>query len=233
MLFGILLTAQVIICAAMGGLILIQRSEGGALGMGGGPSGFMSARGAGNLLTKLTWVFAALLFANSVAMTVIGNIETHGTSAVDQVDTSKLTQTPVLPNASTAAPAASSSSSSGPSLNDLPIAGAPQATPQAAAPQASGPQAGNALLNAPASHTAPARMPAPLNVPAAGPAKLPAPLGATGASTSKTSRSASNIFQSSSSPTVKPPAASSSSSPALLPSSSSPTPAPASPSSSQ
>ncbi len=223
MFFGILLTAQVIICAAMGGLILIQRSEGGALGMGGGPSGFMSARGAGNLLTKLTWVFAALLFANSVAMTVVGNVETHGTSAVDQIDTSKLTQTPVAPSAATA-PAAASSTSSAPSLNDLPIAGAPQAAPQttapqAALPQASGAQAGNALLNAPASHAAPAKMPAPLS--------------ATGLGTSKTSHSAApNIFQSSSSPNVKAPA-SSSSSPSLLPSSSSSTPAPATPSSSQ
>ena len=51
MLQTILLVAMIIISVALAGVILLQRSEGGALGMGGGPSGFMTARGAGNLLT--------------------------------------------------------------------------------------------------------------------------------------------------------------------------------------
>ncbi|OYW82215.1 MAG: preprotein translocase subunit SecG, partial [Asticcacaulis sp. 32-58-5] len=66
MLFGILLTVQIIICLALVGLVLIQRSEGGALGMGGSPSGFMSARGAGNFLTRTTSILAILFFANSI-----------------------------------------------------------------------------------------------------------------------------------------------------------------------
>lgn len=134
MLFSILLTVQVIICLVMGGLILVQRSEGGALGMGGGPSGFMSARGAGNLLTTLTGWFAVAFFACSIALTIVGNIQHRTTSALENIDTSKLTiQTPTTAPAAPAA-AASSASPAGPSLSDLPIvtnAPAPQA-PQAA-----------------------------------------------------------------------------------------------------
>ena len=56
MLQTILLVIMILISIALTGVILLQRSEGGALGMGGGPSGFMTARGAGNLLTKTTWI---------------------------------------------------------------------------------------------------------------------------------------------------------------------------------
>ena len=50
MLLGFLLVIQIIVALALTGVILLQRSEGGALGMGGGPSGFMTARGAGDLI---------------------------------------------------------------------------------------------------------------------------------------------------------------------------------------
>ena len=206
MLFGILLTAQVLICAVMGGLILIQQSEGGALGMGGGPSGFMSARGAGNLLTKLTWVFAGLLFINSIGMTVVGNLDAHGNSVIDQVDTSKLTAAPLAPAAATSA---ASSTSSAPSLNDLPLASTPGA-PAAGAPANLSSLPGTLPAVAPASapvasSAAPApvaKMPKPLN-PATATTHLPAALGNTSISTSglgKASHSATpNVFTSSSS----------------------------------
>ena len=196
MLFGILLTAQVLICAVMGGLILIQRSEGGALGMGGGPSGFMSARGAGNLLTKLTWVFAALLFANSLGMTIVGNLDARSTSVVDQVDTSKLTTAPLTPATAPAA-AAAASTSSAPSLNDLPVASTPGAQQAPAANNLStlplgAPSASPILAPAPqasASSVAAPKMPKPLAAtaipaPAHTTGHLPAALGTTSVSTS-------------------------------------------------
>ena len=58
MLQTILLVAMILISVALAGVILLQRSEGGARGMGGGPSGVMTARGAGNLLTVTTWWLA-------------------------------------------------------------------------------------------------------------------------------------------------------------------------------
>ncbi|MDV6329333.1 preprotein translocase subunit SecG [Asticcacaulis sp. 201] len=152
-LFGILLTVQILVSVTMAGLILIQRSEGGALGMGGGPSGFMSARGAGNLLTKLTAIFAFIFFVNSIGLTIAGNYSQRTTSAVDQVDTSGLTiDKSKLP----AAPAASqTASSAGPSLSDLPLANSQPAAP---APQAQVPA--QAPTPKPATSSAPARLPA-------------------------------------------------------------------------
>ncbi len=132
MLFGILLTIQIIIGVSMGGLILVQRSEGGALGMGGGPSGFMSARGAGNLLTKATAILAFLFFANCIGLTIVGNIQHRATSAIDKVDTSGLTLKPTQ-----TAPAAegAASSSKAPSLSDLPLVSNTPAAPASTAPK--------------------------------------------------------------------------------------------------
>jgi len=53
-MFTFLLVVHAIIAAALVGVILVQRSEGGGLGMGGSPSGLMSARGAADFLTRAT-----------------------------------------------------------------------------------------------------------------------------------------------------------------------------------
>ena len=54
-----LLVIHLLIASALVGMVLIQRSEGGALGMGGGGGGFMTGRGAANLLTRITAGLAA------------------------------------------------------------------------------------------------------------------------------------------------------------------------------
>lgn len=156
MLLGILLTVQIIISLIIIVLVLIQRSEGGALGMGGGPSGFMSARGAGNLLTKATSIMGLLFFVNCIGMTVVGNYASRPSSAVDSVDTSSLILpgTPQTAN-SGQAPAAATSSSAAPSLNDLPLSG-PVAAPVPAAPQAAASRTATASQR-------PVALPAPLS----------------------------------------------------------------------
>ena len=64
---AVLLIIHVLIAAALTGVILMQRSEGGALGIGGGgPGGMMSGRGAANLLTRVTMILGALFIGNSV-----------------------------------------------------------------------------------------------------------------------------------------------------------------------
>ena len=83
MLQTILLVAMILISIALTGVVLIQKSEGGALGMGGGPSGFMTARGAGNLLTKATWVLATLFFLCAIGLTIAGNVERGNRSIID------------------------------------------------------------------------------------------------------------------------------------------------------
>lgn len=83
MLQTILLVAMIIISIALSGVILLQRSEGGALGMGGGPSGFMTARGAGNLLTTTTWWLGGLFVVCAISLTIVGNMERASRSVVD------------------------------------------------------------------------------------------------------------------------------------------------------
>lgn len=155
MLLGILLTVQIIISLIIIVLVLIQRSEGGALGMGGGPSGFMSARGAGNLLTKATSIMGLLFFVNCIGMTVVGNYASRPSSAVDSVDTSSLVLPGTPQTANSAQAPAAATSSAAPSLNDLPLSG-PVAAPVPAAPAPAASRSASAAQR-------PVALPAPLS----------------------------------------------------------------------
>ena len=70
-MFTFLLVVHAIIAAALVAVILMQRSEGGGLGMGGSPSGLMSARGAADFLTRATTVLAALFVAMCIFLAVL------------------------------------------------------------------------------------------------------------------------------------------------------------------
>ena len=63
----LLLVVHILLALALTGVVLVQRSEGGALGMGGG-GGFMTARGQANLLTRTTAILAALFFLTSIVL---------------------------------------------------------------------------------------------------------------------------------------------------------------------
>lgn len=86
MLQVILLSVMILISVSLTGVILLQRSEGGALGMGGGPSGFMTARGAGSLLTRATAILGFLFFACAISLTVVGNMERGSQSIIGEGD---------------------------------------------------------------------------------------------------------------------------------------------------
>ncbi len=71
---NILIVIQLIVSIALIGVVLLQRSEGGALGMGGGGAGLgglFSARGAADTLTRTTAVLATLFFITSLALTLL------------------------------------------------------------------------------------------------------------------------------------------------------------------
>ena len=70
-LFHFLLVVFAVVAAALVGVILMQRSEGGGLGMGGSPSGLMSARGAGDFLTRTTAILAALFVILAIALAFV------------------------------------------------------------------------------------------------------------------------------------------------------------------
>jgi preprotein translocase subunit SecG len=67
-MFTFLLIVQTIIAASLVGVILMQRSEGGGLGVGGSSSGFMTARGAADFLTRSTAILGALFVILSIAL---------------------------------------------------------------------------------------------------------------------------------------------------------------------
>ena len=68
MFFTFLLVVHALVAATLVGVILMQRSEGGGLGMGGSPAGLMSARGAADFLTRATTVLAAAFIGLSILL---------------------------------------------------------------------------------------------------------------------------------------------------------------------
>jgi preprotein translocase subunit SecG len=107
-LANVLLVINVFVCIALIALVLVQRSEGGALGMGGGggPSGFLTTRGAGDLLTRMTWILAFIFFALAMAQTLlIGRAHGHS-SIIDRLNAQSLDfSTPAKPQTQPVAPA--------------------------------------------------------------------------------------------------------------------------------
>ena len=67
----VLLLIHIMVALALVGVVLLQRSEGGALGIGGGGGGFMTGRSAGNALTKTTAVLAGCFFATSLLLSIL------------------------------------------------------------------------------------------------------------------------------------------------------------------
>ena len=84
-LFIFLTVVQALVAAALVGVILMQRSEGGGLGVGGGsPSGLMSARGAADFLTRSTAILATLFVVLSIILAAMA----VNVSSGRQIDTS-------------------------------------------------------------------------------------------------------------------------------------------------
>lgn len=78
---NVVLTIHLILALLLIGVVLLQRNEGGGLLSSGGA---MSARGAANALTRLTWIFAGCFIATSIALTVLAARNAQGVSVVDQ-----------------------------------------------------------------------------------------------------------------------------------------------------
>lgn len=74
-MFTFLLIVQTLIAASMVAVILMQRSEGGGLGVGGSPSGMMSARGAADFLTRATAILATLFVILSIVLAGLAAVE--------------------------------------------------------------------------------------------------------------------------------------------------------------
>jgi len=81
----VLLVIHVLVAIALVGVILLQRSEGGALGIGGGGGGgLMTGRAAGNLLTRATAVLVTVFFLTSLGLALIANSRSRPSSLMNQ-----------------------------------------------------------------------------------------------------------------------------------------------------
>ncbi|WFP60887.1 preprotein translocase subunit SecG [Mesorhizobium sp. WSM4904] len=154
----VLIVIHLMVVLALVGVVLLQRSEGGGLGIGGG-SGFMTARGAANALTRATAILAAAFFVTSLALSIIAR---YGEKPIDILDRT---------------PASTTNNAGKGVLNQLPGSNGPVGSSQPAAP-AGGTTTTTPLSNG-ATTTAPATAPAtqapanPTEPPAANGVTLP------------------------------------------------------------
>ena len=95
---NILLTLNIIFAIIMVILILLQKSEGGALGIGVSQDSFMFSRSAGNFFTKATAIIATLFIICSLSLTIIGRKDLPtSTSVIDRIEEKKDDSLPKIP----------------------------------------------------------------------------------------------------------------------------------------
>jgi preprotein translocase subunit SecG len=96
----LLLVAELIIATALIGFVLLQRSEGGGLGMGSGSSnmgGLFTPRGAADTLTRTTAILAFLFFATCIGLNLLALHGRNETSILDTAPVAPLTNLPAKP----------------------------------------------------------------------------------------------------------------------------------------
>ena len=118
---NVILAIHLILALLLIGTVLLQRSEGGGLGMGSA-GGVVSGRSAATALGKVTWIFAGAFIATSITLTVLAARDSASTSVIDQIGG---TLPAPVEAPSTTAP-----------LTALPRTDAPAAPPPADAPAA-------------------------------------------------------------------------------------------------
>ena len=103
----VIIVFHLLLACALVGVVLLQKSEGGALGMGGGGmSGFMSGRSTANLLTRTTAILGAAFFATSIALAVLAAHQREARSIIDEgpIPTAPAQQAPAQQAPAPAAP---------------------------------------------------------------------------------------------------------------------------------
>lgn len=146
-LFTFILVLQALVAAAMIGVILMQKSEGGGLGVGGSPAGLLSARGAADFMTRATTILATAFVGLSILLAAMASVGRTG-STID-TSLSKAAQP-----ASGAAPTSSLTAPAQPATQGGQAGAAPAAASDdplaAAAAAAASPEAAPAPAQAPA-----------------------------------------------------------------------------------
>ena len=92
-----ILVLNIILAIILVIIILLQKSEGGALGIGASQESFISSRSAGNLLTKATAIVATLFIITSISLTIIGQKEISTSSVLEKVEEKQDPSEPQIP----------------------------------------------------------------------------------------------------------------------------------------
>ena len=92
-----ILIINIILAILLIGVILLQKSEGGALGLGASQDSFVSSRSAGSFLTKATAIIATLFIITSVSLTIISKEEFSSTSVLEETEEEKDSSEPQIP----------------------------------------------------------------------------------------------------------------------------------------
>lgn len=182
---NVLIVAYLLIVLALIGVILLQRSEGGGLGMGSNSNGLMTVRGSANFLTRTTAVLAALFFATAIGLTILSEVDnrTNGIlqGAADSANSDVSAPTSVLdalnalegddllnvPAAPATTDTTTTTQGADPALSVPTTEAAPAATSTAPAADGTAAPAAPATPAAPAAETSAAPAPSDTSSPAA------------------------------------------------------------------
>ena len=94
---NIVLTLNIILAILLVIVVLLQKSEGGALGIGVSQESFISSRSAGNFLTKTTAIIATLFIITSVSLTIISNEGKSSSSVLEKIEEKQDSSEPEIP----------------------------------------------------------------------------------------------------------------------------------------
>ena len=94
---NIILILNLIFAIFLVGIILIQKSEGGALGLGVSQDSFISSRSAGSFLTKATAILATLFIITSISLTIMSKKEFSNSSVLEKIEETEDSSEPEIP----------------------------------------------------------------------------------------------------------------------------------------
>jgi len=94
---NIILILNIILAVLLVGIILLQKSEGGALGIGVSQDSFISSRSAGSFLTKATAIIATLFIITSISLTIISKEEFSSSSVLEKIEEKEDSSEPQIP----------------------------------------------------------------------------------------------------------------------------------------
>ena len=94
---NIVLTLNIILAILLVIVVLLQKSDGGALGIGVSQESLISSRSAGNFLTKTTAIIATLFIITSVSLTIISNEGKSSSSVLEKIEEKQDSSEPEIP----------------------------------------------------------------------------------------------------------------------------------------